>query len=378
MKFLAADLILNTPDPLTGQPTPDHEKLRRTVAWAEFAEQVGFDAVGIGERHTRPFLSSAPAVVLSHIAARTSRVRLLTTVAVLPLLDPLRVAEDYATVDHLSEGRVELVIGKGNDPHQNELFGYDLSDQWERNRENYELLRRLWTEESVTWSGRYRPDLVAATSLPRPYQESIRVWHGSASSTESTELAARWGDPLFSANGFHPLETYGRLVDHYRERYEHHGHGPGASALVGAGAGGLYVARTTQEAVETYRPFYEAFLQTPAAKHNKTPFTDLDDMLERGPALVGSPQQVLDKLHRYHEAFGHEVLSIGIDGVGVSEAQQKDSLELFFTEVAPVLRREVPSRVWNEGPAVTERSLTGSGRTADGEAANVALVGAGR
>src|SRR5690625_6070318 len=108
MKFLAVDLILNTPHALTGEPTPDHEKIRQTVAWAQFAEDVGFDAVGIGERHTRPFLSSAPAVVLSHIAAHTTRVRLLTTVAVLPLLDPLRVAEDYALVDRSEEHTSEL------------------------------------------------------------------------------------------------------------------------------------------------------------------------------------------------------------------------------------------------------------------------------
>lgn len=150
----------------------------------------------------------------------TSQIRLLTTVAVLSLLDPVRVAEDYATLDQLSGGRLDIIIGKGNDPDQNALFGYDLDGQWDRNREKYGLLRRLLREESVSWSGQYRPDLVDATTQPRPFQTpTIPVWHGSASSTESTEPAAKSGDPLSSANGLHPLEKYAALIRHFRERW---------------------------------------------------------------------------------------------------------------------------------------------------------------
>ena len=113
---------------------------------------------------------------------------------VLSLLDPVRVAEDYATLDQLSGGRLDIIIGKGNDPDQNALFGYELDGQWERNREKYELLRRLLRETGVSWSGRYRPALTDATTQPRPYRpDGIPLWHGSASSTESTELAARCG-----------------------------------------------------------------------------------------------------------------------------------------------------------------------------------------
>lgn len=378
MKFLATDLIINLPNPVTGARLTDHDRLRQAVDWAVYAEEIGFDAVGVGERHARPFLASAPPVVLSHIAARTSRVRLLTTVTVLPVLDPVRAAEDYATVDHLSDGRLELIIGKGNDPRQHELFGYDLDDQWRRNAENYELLRQLWDSENVSWTGTTRPPLENQTTLPRPHQKDIRIWHGSASSTESTELAARWGAPLFSANGFHPLEKYAALVAHYRERYEAHGHGPAASALVGAGAGGMYVTRRSQDAIEAYRPIYAKFLTSEAARHNRTPFTDLDDLLARGPALIGSPEQVIDKLGRYHEAFGHEVLSLGIDGVGVSQQDQKSSLELFFSEVAPVLRAEYPSQVWSTPPELREDTLAAHPGRYEEEAPDVALAGAGR
>jgi alkanesulfonate monooxygenase SsuD/methylene tetrahydromethanopterin reductase-like flavin-dependent oxidoreductase (luciferase family) len=352
VKFLASNLLLTTPDPATARAADPHEKLLGAVAWARWAEEAGFDAVGIGERHAAPFLASAPTVLLAHLAAVTTRVRLVSTVTVLPLLDPVRVAEDFATLDHLSGGRVDLVIGKGNDPVQNRLFGYDLADQWALNREKYELLRRLWHEEGVTWSGTVRPPLTGATTLPRPLQQRIPVWHGSASSTESTELAARFGEPLFSANAFHPTKKYTDLAAHYRERLAAHGHDPNRG-VVGVGCGGLFVAERSQDAVETFRPHYRAFLQSPAARHNDPEFTDVEDAVERGPLLVGSPQQVVDKLHRWDEEFGGvEVLQIGIEGIGLPEAAQKASLELFLDRAAPVLREQLPSRVW-PGTGVT-------------------------
>ena len=352
MTFAAADLLLNGPDLVTGETTDPHRKLTDAVRWAVWAEEAGFDAVGIGERHAAPFPSSSPTVLLAHLAAVTTRVRLLSTVTVLPLLDPVRVAEDHATIDHLSQGRVELVIGKGNDPVQNQLFGYDLADQWDLNREEYELLRRLWREERVTWSGTSRPPLTDATTLPRPCQQPIPVWHGSASSTASTELAARFGEPLFSANAFHPAEEDTRLAAHHRQRLAAHGHDP-ASAVVGIGCGGLYVAERSQDAVEAFRPFHRAFLQTPGARHNAPEFTDVEEAVARGPLLVGSPAQVEDKLHRWDAEFGGvDVLQVGVEGIGVGEAAQKASLELFLAEVAPGLRATRPSRVWRAPEAV--------------------------
>lgn len=352
MKFLAANLLLNNPDPHTGRPADPHDRLQDAVRWARWAEEVGFDAIGIGERHAAPFLASAPTVLLAHLAAVTSRVRLVSTVTVLPLLDPVRVAEDVATIDHLSDGRIDLIIGKGNDPVQNRLFGYELDDQWRLNREKYELLRRLLTEEGVTWSGSFRPPLTDATTLPRPYQQPIPVWHGSASSTESTELAARFGEPLFSANAFHPTKKYTQLAAHYRERLAAYGHDP-ACGIVGVGSGGLHVAERSQDAIEAFRPYYRAFLQTPGARHNDPEFTDVEEAIERGPLLVGSPQQVVEKLHRWDEEFGGvEVLQVGIEGIGLPEAAHKASLELFLDRAAPVLREELPSRVWPDTEVV--------------------------
>ena len=170
MKFLAITLIVHAPDPFTGVLSPTRSRLREVVENAVLFEDLGFDGYGVGERHERPFLSSSPPVVLSHIAARTSRIRLFTAVTTLSLLDPVRAYEDYATLDNLADGRLDLIIGKGNGSAQRDLFAVTPEDQWDRNRESYELFRRLWREERVTWSGRFRPPLADAEVWPKPLQ----------------------------------------------------------------------------------------------------------------------------------------------------------------------------------------------------------------
>ncbi|MBI4935774.1 MAG: LLM class flavin-dependent oxidoreductase, partial [Actinobacteria bacterium] len=258
MKFIVVRLLLNPPDPATGLRPSASQVFSDVVSEASYFEDLGFDGYGIGEHHIDAAEASSPAVILAHLAATTTRIRLFTGVTVLSLLDPVRVAEDYATVDVLSGGRLELIIGKGNTEEQSRVFGYTNDDQWERNREHYELLHRLLREEKVNWTGTSRPPLTDFTSRPRPLQRPIRVWHGSATSKASTELAAKWGDPLFSANVSGPLEQYRDLVDHYRQRWADHGHDP-VDALVGAGSAGLHVHLNSQQAVDEFRPRFEAF-----------------------------------------------------------------------------------------------------------------------
>lgn len=345
MKFIWFSLVMNLMNPVTGERFTTSEKIENIIKQAELTERLGFDGYGIGERHGAPFLSSSPPLLLTAIAARTSRIRLLTAVTVLSVLDPVRVAEDYATLDHLSGGRLEMIIGKGNDPRHYPLFGITEEEQWNSLEERYELLRRLWQEEEVTWQGQYRPLLHQVTTQPRPLQNPIPIWHGSASSTRSTELAARYGEPIFSSNSFHPQAKYKDLIDHYRERLAFYGHDP-QKAVVGAGAGSLYIANTTEEAIKRYRPYYEAFQATAAAQHNQSPFTSLEDNIARGPSLIGSPEQIIEKILNYQAAFGHQVLSLSVDGL--SEAEQREQMERFAADIAPVLRREVPSTVWEE------------------------------
>ncbi|EDY58942.1 MULTISPECIES: LLM class flavin-dependent oxidoreductase [Streptomyces] len=353
MKFLAITLIVHRPDPVTGVQKPTHDRFREVLDNAVLAEELGFDGFGVGERHERPFISSSPTVVLSHVAAITRRIRLFTAVTTLSLLDPVRAYEDYATLDHLSEGRLDLIIGKGNGTAQRELFHVTPEDQWERNAESYEVFRQLWRQDKVTADTRFRPPLKDAEVWPRPYQRPVRVWHGSATSKESVDLAARYGDPLFSANVTNPIEPYAELIRHYRERWEFYGHDP-ADIAIGAGTAGLLVTRTSQEALDVYRPLFEANLAFYEKAGLPVVFETLEDFVERSSALIGSPQQIIDKVHRYHEQFGHSVLHLHADAAGLTDTQHRDSLELFQSEVAPALRHTIPDPPFPWGPVHAE------------------------
>ena len=357
MKFLAITLIVHAPDPLTGVPKSTSDRFREVIDNAVLAEELGFDGFGVGERHERPFISSSPPVVLSHIAALTSSIRLFTAVTTLSLLDPVRAYEDYATLDHLSGGRLELIIGKGNGSAQRELFNVTPEDQWDRNAEGYEIFRKLWRQKSISAQPRYRPALHEAEVWPRPLQQPIRVWHGSATSRESVDLAAKYGDPLFSANVTNPIEPYAELVRYYRERWEFYGHDPAAIA-VGAGSAGYYATRNSQDAIDAYRPVFEGQLAFQQRLGLEPVFKTLEDFVERSSALIGSPQQVIDKVHRYHEEFGHSVLHLHADAGGLTDLQHRQSLELFQSDIAPVLRSDIPDPPWHWGPVAETAEAT--------------------
>ncbi|MFE3697023.1 LLM class flavin-dependent oxidoreductase [Nocardia tengchongensis] len=356
MKFLLLTLITHTPDPVTGGSESPRQRLRRVVDSARLAEDLGYDGFAVGERHEDPFISAAPPVVLSHIAAVTARLSLFTGVTTLSLLDPVRAFEDYSTLDNLSDGRLELIIGKGNGAAQAKLFHVTTDDEGHEKLYAYELVRRLWDPHRVPGTARFRPALPWAKAQPRPLQPRLRIWHGSATSRESADYAAQQGDPLFSANVTYPIEPYAELVDHYRERWAAYGHDP-AEALVGAGTAGFLVTRTSQEAVDLYRPIFEARQQVARKFDVPIVFESVEDFIDRSSALIGSPEQVLDKVSRYHERFGHEVVHLSADADGRTEAQHRDSLELFQSEVAPELRRRIPSR-----PLGADRYPTGDPR----------------
>jgi len=353
MKFLAISLIVHAPHPVTGKVKSTQERFRELLENAVLAEDLGFDGFGVGERHERPFISSSPPVVLSHIAALTKNIRLFTAVTTLSLLDPVRAYEDYATLDHLSGGRLDLIIGKGNGAAQRELFHVTTDDQWDRNIESYELFRRLWREDKVTWSGRFRPDLADAETWPRPLQQPIRVWHGSATSKQSVDLAARYGEPLFSANVTNPIQPYAELVRYYRERWEHYGHDP-AQITVGAGSAGFFARKCSQDAFDEYRPVFEANLRFQKKIGLPIVFETFEDYIERSSALIGSPQQIIDKVHSYHKQFGHTVLHLHADAGGLSDRQHRESLRLFQSDIAPVLRREIPDPPFAWAPVLPE------------------------
>ncbi|MFJ1766788.1 LLM class flavin-dependent oxidoreductase [Amycolatopsis sp. NPDC088138] len=366
MKFQVLDILPHLTNPVSGRQVRTDERFAQALTSARYAEEFGYDAVALGERHAGPFLSSGVTVLLGAIAATTSRVRIQTGVSVLSIHDPLRVAEDYATVDQLSRGRLELVIGKGNELRQLPMFGIENGDQWDALAEKYELLRRLWREENVTWEGRFRGPLKDVTSLPRPFAGAPRIWHGSATTATSAELAAKWGDPLFSANAIQPRDKYTVLIERYRQQYAEHGHDP-RLAFVAAGAGFLYVADTTQEAREAFGPTYEkmvAFFNQPG---NHTPgnamtFATIDDAIARGPVLVGSPQQIAEKILWWHEAFRHDLQSFSLPTM-LPHEQQLEMLERFAGEVVPVVRKAAPTTLWTDADPYGGRPAA-YGRTA--------------
>lgn len=368
MKFQVLDIIPYYANPVTGRQVSQAERLDQTLELARRAERLGIDAFSVGERHAGRFLSSSPSVVLGAIASVTSTIRLHTGVTVLSVLDPVRVAEDYATIDQLSRGRLEITIGKGNEAAQFPLFGLEIDDQWELLADKYELLRRLWRETEVDWPATaYTRSQTASTTLPRPFAGAPRVWHGSATTLASAALAARWGDPLFTANAIQPLRNYAVLVDHYREEYARHGHDP-RFAYIGAGSGALFIADTTQQARELYGPVYEAIVAATHVPGNNTPFRDIDHAIAEGPALVGSPQQIIDKIGRFHEAFGHDLQSVSLPTTLPIE-QQHELLERFTSEVVPVARRAFLTSLWGAGDPYSERPAVAGAGQADAAAA---------
>jgi len=358
VRVIGLDLIANGPD-ADGRVPTDRQRLDAVIENAALFEQLGFDGFAVGERRHAPFLSSAPPVVLAAIAQRTSRIKLFTGVTLLSVLDPVRVAEDYATLDLLSGGRLELIVGKGNGPEQSELFGIGRDQAWDTQRDNYRLLRALWSGEPVDWDPpaghptiRHSP-LRGATVHPRPLQEHIRVWHGSSTSTATVELAAEHGDPIWIANLQKSVEGYRPLVDRYREAWAEAGRHP-ADALVGAGFG-VFVAKRSQDAVAAFRPYYDKLFGGRVDTFNNFDpavlFTSFEDFLERGSILVGSPQQAIDKLARYHEAYGYSAVSISGHPDVRPRGDWISSLELFRDEVLPVVNTFAPGPAHWDGPS---------------------------
>ena len=360
MRFQVLDIVPHTPHPVTGELVSVHERLRRVVETVVLAEELGFDSYAVGERHAGEFVSSAPTVLLGALAQATDRILLSTGVTVLSLLDPVRVAEDYATIDQLSGGRLEIVIGKGNEDKHFPLFGLELARQYEYLTENYELLRLLLRDGPVSWKGTHRPDLDAITTHPRPFDGPFRIWHGSATSTIAVDLAAEWGDPIFTANALQPRENYLVLIDRYREQCARHGREPG---YVGSGSGGLFLAETDEQAIAEYRPIYEFMAATLNAAHagdprkgKTTSFTTIEDAVAHGPALVGTPQRVAEKILDYHKAYRHDVQSISVNAV-LPYSQQQEVLTRFAEEVIPLVRREVSTTLWGPEDAGRAKGL---------------------
>lgn len=323
-----------------GRPTPA-ARHRAIVESAVLGEQLGFDSVWLGEHHFCDYVLSAPPVVLAAIAARTERLRLGTGVTLLANLDPVRVAEDYATLDGISGGRVELVAGRGILADTYEAFGQKADESRERFRENLELLRRLWTETDVTWSGRFRAPLERVTVEPRPVQRPHPpLWIGGGSSLHSVDLAAELGLPLMLPSVLAPPIRFAPLVERYRARAAAAGHVPRVGAC-----NHVHVGPSSQEARERWRPYYLNYLAfvdriwTRRELVHPGARIEMDyDRLLGGVALCGSPDEVAERILATREALGLDVQLLMFDLGGLPEPALRETLERFGTAVLPRLR----------------------------------------
>ena len=320
-----------TTDPTTGRTPTEHEKMRNTVTIARKAEDIGLDVFAWGQHHNPPFVASAPTTMLAYIAAQTERIILSTSTTLITTTDPVRIAEDYATLQHLSEGRMDLMLGRGNTGPVYPWFGKDIRDGIPLAIENYHLLHRLWREDVVSWEGRYRTPLQGFTSTPRPLDGVPPfVWHGSIRSPEIAEQAAYYGDGFFANHIFWPASHTKRMVQLYRRRFAHHGHGSPEQAIVGLG-GQVFMRRNSQDAIAEFRPYFDV---APVYGHGPS----LEDFTEQTPLTVGSPQQVLERTLGFREYVGdYQRQLFLVDHAGLPLKTVLEQLDL-LGEIVPDLR----------------------------------------
>ena len=324
-----------TPDPTTGMVPTENERIKAVLAIAQKAEEVGLDVFALGEHHNPPFIPSSPTTILGYIAAKTESIILSTATTLITTNDPVKLAEDYALLQHVSDGRVDLMMGRGNTAPVYPWFGKDIREGIALAVENYALLHRLWCEDVVDWEGRFRTPLKGFQSTPRPLDGVPPfVWHGSIRSPEIAEQAAYYGDGFFANNIFWPKEHYMKLIGLYRERYEHYGHGRAEQAIVGLG-GQVFMNSVSQDAVTQFRPYFD---NAPVYGHGPT----LEEFTESTPLTVGSPQQVIDRYAGMREHFGdYQRQLFLVDHAGLPLGTVLDQLEILGSEVVPVLRAEL-------------------------------------
>ncbi len=323
-----------TTDPTTGRTPTEEARIRTMVALGLKTEEAGLDVFATGEHHNPPFVPSSPTTLLGFLAAQTKHLILSTSTTLITTNDPVKIAEDYAMLQYLADGRVDLMMGRGNTGPVYPWFGQDIRNGIALAYENYALLHRLWREDVVDWTGKFRTPLTGFTSTPRPLDGVPPfVWHGSIRSPEIAEQAAFYGDGFFHNNIFWPKDHVRRMVDLYRLRWEHYGHGPADQAIVGLG-GQVFMRANSQDAIKEYRPYFDH-----APVYGGGP--SLEDYMDQTPMTVGSPQQVIDRTLAFREVVGdYQRQLFLVDGGGLPAEVALEQVEMLGELVIPVLRRE--------------------------------------
>ena len=316
------------------------ERLRRLVEQIERADQIGLDVFGIGEHHRQEFLDSAPAVILAAAAARTKRIRLTSAVTVLSAADPVRVFQEFATLDLLSQGRVEMVVGRGSSIEAFPLFGLRLEDYDSLFAEKLDLLLKIRDNEHIYWSGKYRPTLNGQGVYSRPLQNPLPIWIGVGGTPQSFVRAGALGLPLMVAIIGGETHRFRPLVDNYREAGRRAGYLP-HQLKVGVHSLG-YVAESTQEAVDDFFPGYAHAITKVGKERGWPKMTRASFDAQRGPQgalLVGDPDEVADKIIRHSQALGGiSRITFMMNPASIPHAKLLQATELIGTRVAPTLR----------------------------------------
>ncbi len=351
-----------TQDPVTGRTPSEAERIQDILTIAGHAEEVGLDVFAIGEHHNPPFFSSSPTTTLAYIAAQTERLVLSTATTLITTNDPVKIAEDFAMLQHVAGGRADLMLGRGNTGPVYPWFGKDIRQGLPLAVKNYALLHRLWREDVVDWEGRFRTPLQGFTSTPRPLDDVPPfVWHGSIRTPEIAEQAAYYGDGFFANNIFWPAEHYQRLIELYRQRYAHYGHGTPQQAIVGLG-GQAFMRASSQDAIAEFRPYFD---NAPVYGHGPS----LEDFAELTPLTVGSPQQVIDRYAGMRDLFGdYQRQLFLVDHAGLPLKTVLEQLDILGGEVVPVLRRELAVGRPAEVPDAPTHAGLVKAKYGDGEA----------
>jgi probable LLM family oxidoreductase len=341
-----------SPDPKTGRRIDPAQRFRNLMEEVELADQLGLDVFGIGEHHRPDFAVSAPAVALAAAATRTKNIRLTSAVTVLSSDDPVRVFEEFSMLDLISDGRAEIMAGRGSFIESFPLFGYDLRDYDSLFAEKLELLLKIRAGERVTWSGKHRPPLKDQGVYPRPVQNPLPVWIAVGGTPESVVRAGTLGLPLAIAIiGGQPAH-FAPLVDLYRDTATRVGH-DAAKLPVAINSHG-YVADTSQQAAdEAFPPFAEAMTRI-GRERGWPPTTRAQfdaGLTLRGAAVVGSPDQIVEKLLYQYEIFHHDRFLIQFSVGALPHAQLMHSIELFGARVAPAVRKALATSAEKPVPA---------------------------
>lgn len=341
-----------TTDPTNGRTPTEAERIKAIIAIAKKTEEVGLDVFALGEHHNPPFFSSSPTTTLGFIAAQTSKLILSTATTLITTNDPVKIAEDFAMLQHVADGRVDLMMGRGNTGPVYPWFGKDIRAGIPLAIENYALLHKLWREDVVDWQGKFRTPLQSFTSTPRPLDGVPPfVWHGSIRSPEIAEQAAYYGDGFFHNHIFWPPSHTQRMVALYRERFAHYGHGDPEQAIVGLG-GQVFIRKNSQDAVKEFRPYFD---NAPVYGHGPS----LEDFSRETPLTVGSPQEVIDRTLGFQKYVGdYQRQMFLIDHAGLPLKTVLEQLDILGEEVVPVLRKEFAAmRSPNAPEAPTHESL---------------------